>query len=314
LLAAVDHCQADDPFDWSSVDIITDRNGLRKLLRWIEQTEALKDFRIDLQLAGEKTVLFNRWEPQHVEPGFPGSFGHSFEESQTVPAPGCEDGDGHHRIVTYDFSGLQMVVRFEVDACLPSKSTSRLKIEAPPLAITSGDDVDSLALLLSNTQISEPSSSAVSRVRHTPSTAIVKSDGAPFLEICAVGNLVPQKDLIELTTRSERNAATFSWREAFPQLWLSQTPHHYLAVHNRGTFSSIQRRTIEGEDLLAIAADAQQSFRKLRKVLGAIQELLIEQGREARLSLVCRNGVLEVFERTDGRNVLPDKVLKRFMM
>ncbi len=38
-------------FDWSSADIVTDRNGLRKLTRWVGGGD-VRDFRIDLQLAG----------------------------------------------------------------------------------------------------------------------------------------------------------------------------------------------------------------------------------------------------------------------
>ena len=46
--------------DWPSVDFITDRNALRKLLRWGSGVSG-KDFRIDLELAGERTVFLNRW-------------------------------------------------------------------------------------------------------------------------------------------------------------------------------------------------------------------------------------------------------------
>lgn len=93
-----------DAFDWSSVDFVTDRNGLRKLLRWINAPhgDPPRDFRIDMQLAGSKTVLLNRWEQITKEqPGSRRSYGFNFEEAMTVPAPGCERGTGHHRIVTY---------------------------------------------------------------------------------------------------------------------------------------------------------------------------------------------------------------------
>jgi len=95
-----------DKFDWSSVDFVTDRNGLRKLLRWInaipQADDPPRDFRIDIQLAGSKTVLMNRWEQITKEqPGTRRSYGFNFEEATTVPASGCERGTGHHRIVTY---------------------------------------------------------------------------------------------------------------------------------------------------------------------------------------------------------------------
>lgn len=93
-----------EPLDWTSVDFVTDRNGLRKLLRWINGTgDSVKEFRIDTQLAGRRTVLLNRWEKRVKEDADPTrfSFGHSFERESTVPAPGCEQSTGHHRIVKY---------------------------------------------------------------------------------------------------------------------------------------------------------------------------------------------------------------------
>ena len=94
----------EDKFNWSSVDFVTDRNGLRKLLRWIfaEPGDPPKDFRIDMQLAGSKTVLMNRWEQfTKEEPGVRRSYGFNFEEVMTIPSPGCERGTGYHRIITY---------------------------------------------------------------------------------------------------------------------------------------------------------------------------------------------------------------------
>jgi hypothetical protein len=94
----------EDKFDWSSVDFVTDRNGLRKLLRWVNagHGDPPRDFRIDMQLAGSKTVLMNRWEQITKEqPGTRRSYGFNFEEVMTVSSPGCERATGHHRIVTY---------------------------------------------------------------------------------------------------------------------------------------------------------------------------------------------------------------------
>jgi len=86
-------------FDWSSVDIVTDRDNLLKLTGWV--SGVARDFRIDLQLAGEKTVLMTRWSERYMEPFNGRTYGHSFEKESTVPAPGCKNTAGHHRIVTY---------------------------------------------------------------------------------------------------------------------------------------------------------------------------------------------------------------------
>ncbi|KAG5642419.1 hypothetical protein DXG03_002821 [Asterophora parasitica] len=84
-------------FDWAAIDFVTDRNNLRKLLRWVGNN-ADKDFRVDMQLAG-KTILLNRWENRYREqmPGM--TFGFNFEKVSTRAAPGCESSTGHHRIV-----------------------------------------------------------------------------------------------------------------------------------------------------------------------------------------------------------------------
>lgn len=104
VLVAVDSVasRSDIPstkIEWPSVDFVIDRNGLRKLMGWIGDRK--QSFRIDLQLAGEKTVLCNRWEAKTKMRKF-GGYGHSFEEAITYVAPGCEAGtSGHHRIITY---------------------------------------------------------------------------------------------------------------------------------------------------------------------------------------------------------------------
>ena len=93
----------DEKFDWASVDFVTDRNGLRKLMRWAGAGNGsdVRDFRIDLQLAGEKTVLFNRWEKRTRELANGRTFGFSFEKASTQVANGCKDSTGHHRIISY---------------------------------------------------------------------------------------------------------------------------------------------------------------------------------------------------------------------
>ena len=102
LVRAVDmntDVQGAGAFNWSSVDIITDRNNLRKLVRWASSSSK-QVFRIDTQLAGEGTVLFNRWnERDKARGGF--SYGFNFEKSSTSPAKGCDGTSSHHRIVKY---------------------------------------------------------------------------------------------------------------------------------------------------------------------------------------------------------------------
>ena len=134
----------EDIIDWPDVDFVTDRNNLRKLLRWVrepypgltqeaqspapmsptstegelsptsepaaagsvdstETWDPRKDFRIDLQLGGPKTVLMHRWAARAREYVAPpkGGCRANFERESTAPASGCEDAEGHYRIVRY---------------------------------------------------------------------------------------------------------------------------------------------------------------------------------------------------------------------
>ncbi|KAI0642894.1 hypothetical protein C8Q79DRAFT_1012902 [Trametes meyenii] len=158
--------------DWPRVDIITDRNNLRKLLRWIREREIhcdlpeptadssvesgsvgaddaavatatpanydiRKDFRIDLQLGGDKTVLMQRWAAFARERVVPpkGGCRDNFVREATTRTAECQDGAGHYRIVQYNLDGLNMVVRWEVDARTPD--------DTPPLSAEVSSDADS---------------------------------------------------------------------------------------------------------------------------------------------------------------------------
>lgn len=103
LFEAVDEVQSSNGtvFDWVSADFISDRNGLRKLIRWAEASAKLNDFRIDVELVGYRTILLGRWEPRTLDEATHWAFGFGFEHATTNAATGCEEGTGHHRIVTY---------------------------------------------------------------------------------------------------------------------------------------------------------------------------------------------------------------------
>jgi len=95
-------------FDWSSVDFVTDRGRLRKLLAWVA---GLSDqWRIDTQLAGANTVLLSGCAPVTKETsGKSTSYGFNFEDASTYPAPRLGNVPSHHRIVAY----VSVLVRFK---------------------------------------------------------------------------------------------------------------------------------------------------------------------------------------------------------
>ncbi|KAI0329008.1 hypothetical protein GY45DRAFT_1280600 [Cubamyces sp. BRFM 1775] len=304
---------ADTSLDWSTVDIVTDRNGLRKLMRWLRHSDAtsggqpLKEFRIDLQLGGSKTVLMHRWEQRYREIAIPptSGYGINFERETTSPAPGCQCSAGHHRIVQYDLDGLNMIVRFEVDACTaaldPLGSTSQ---RTKTSRVSHETSVDELADALTGLGVSSSESRNAS------------SDGPPSITVITAGSQVAQSSVVELVTRSERNVDQFDWNEQYPQLLLSDTPHLFLGVHNRGTFQRIKKHALGSSELQQVETDAalQKTFRQLVAILRSIQQIVKTHGDRGRLSLVCEGGVLQVYERIDNSDSgrLSDSDLARF--
>ncbi|KAL7279612.1 hypothetical protein ACG7TL_006018 [Trametes sanguinea] len=293
--------------DWGAVDIITDRNGLRKLLRWLAHTgqDSLKEFRIDLQLGGNKTVLMHRWEKRMRENVVPpkGGCGHNFEHESTSAAPGCQGSTGHHRIVQYDLGGLKMVVRFEVDACTAGPVAARGNQPAlrggARIRVAAG--VDDLTDALTGLGVS------------STSTTASESSGASSIDVIRAGSVVPQDSIIELTSRSARYIHEFNWDEKYPQLVLSQTPHLYLGGHDRGTFQHIHKYRLGGSELQNVERASQQIFKQLVSILRTIQQLLKDHGGQGSLSVVCQwDGTLQVYKRTSNAGLLPESELARF--
>ncbi|KAI0823944.1 hypothetical protein BC628DRAFT_1420377 [Trametes gibbosa] len=249
LTTSQEDAHAPEQINWPSVDFVTDRNNLRKFLRWIRsltphaaslevtpaspdpddtednandadatslsentssnptgkpllepQWDDRKDFRIDLHLGGEKTVLMERWAPFERERVVPPTGGcrDNFLREAVAHGPDCENGGGHYRIVQYDIGGLRMVVRWEVDSWIPdlealspSASTSSVSEPAtpsdpspPPVADSSAPaviDIDRLACWDNNDSgsraaawsVPEPASTQAWDV--TPSTVTLKS-------------------------------------------------------------------------------------------------------------------------------------------
>jgi len=182
-----------------------------------------------------------------------------------------------------------MVVRFEVDACTrpPAKYPRR-----------STASVDELAESLSAVSIS-------SQTAFRSEYPLLVREG---------GVEVPADTVIELATRSQASVQGrgYDWGEAYPQLFFSQTAQHYLAVHKHGRFFEITKTKSNSDKLQDMEQELQDGFKKVRKALDVIRELVIKHGKQGRLTLVCKDGVLDVYERKSDESLLPDVAMKFF--
>ena len=219
---------------------------------------------------------------------------------------------------------MKMIVRFGVDACLPSPDSSS--------ATTSNDDSD-LADALSNVNIQQSS------ILTSTSTT------SPAIDIVHAGTQVPQDSLVEMISRSVYYLDQLDWNELYPQLALSQTPILRLGVHERGEFTELREWQLDGpsapvdkkmrrrsgtqtgadvQDLSAQRQETAVQFVRLAKVLEHVQKLAIARGsgQAGSFSLVCEDGDLHVYalkkvgDEEDGDEkspiCLPPEVVARF--
>ncbi|CAA7261561.1 unnamed protein product [Cyclocybe aegerita] len=275
-------CKNSPPFDWTSVDFVLDRNALRKLMRWSNGTA--HDFRFDLQLAGKKTVLVNRFPLKVLEEASGFSSRYNFEKQSMQSLPDCSE---HYRIVTLEMNGWQMVVRSEVDAFVPNEGNA-----LAPGVRSSDLDTQLRAMSLSSSN-QEPN----------------------ILKVQQGGRDIPASTLVELTTRSalsstERNV--LNWRDRYSQLLFSETASHFLALHERGNYQRLEKRSITAPEFKNAEEDAQKDIQKLVKVLELIRNLVIEEGKEGRLSVVCMDKVLSIHKRQGRESCLPDSMMALF--
>ncbi|KAH7087979.1 hypothetical protein BKA62DRAFT_729034, partial [Auriculariales sp. MPI-PUGE-AT-0066] len=217
LVAAIDYMHAtgqirDPDFSFADFEVVTDRNGLRKLAGWVGGSKgSSSNFRIDVQLAGD-TMLFTRHEPRAVVSCDQNTFGKGFEHAMTLS--GVSVQTGHHRIVKYSLGGVQILLRCEIDACLPD---ARRETDSGPLqrfAITA------------------------------------KIPAVPGILIVGGGALTEQSRTMELKTKSHSNGdprrpPVFDWPKSYLQMVLGQIEHHAVGFHRNGAFSTITRSTLQ---------------------------------------------------------------------
>ncbi|KAF5228174.1 hypothetical protein FAUST_11281 [Fusarium austroamericanum] len=211
-------------FDIRSVDVVTDRNNIRKFLAFVNSDLApgdLEPFTIGVEVIGT-TALFRRDETavtRFIEPHEFRGFGHEFEKAYT--AEQVADSTGHHRIIEYQFGGLHFVVRYEADGYVEDAKTDLFQGK------TSQDD---------------PLAASMRVISLSPATAISTINPAPSkLVITEAGRSVP----LEIKTRAIRRPLSIP--DVAAQLWVSQTSKLVRAYHQHGKFEVPKVEDVEAQ-------------------------------------------------------------------
>nr|POE56633.1 hypothetical protein CFP56_33605 [Quercus suber] len=262
LLRALYVAQPD--FDATHIDVVTDRNNIRKLLSFVNPEMAkhgLEEFEIKAQIIGN-TVWLQREEAKVQEIIPPHEFrgyGHEFEKAYTTNV--IAGTTGHHRIISYRFGRFDMLVRHETDGyvkegdCLMTSSQT--------------DDISSMLSGLS--------------LKANP----VASDRLTFdtkLSVIKKGQVVPLSLTLEMKTRAYSKPIPLG--EVIPQLWVSQTPKLVRAYHRKGIFQ-VPRVEDVASELSEWEEEHQQSLKRLEVLI----QMIVNQTKEYRYAIITYSPV-----------------------
>ncbi|KAJ8122851.1 hypothetical protein ONZ43_g1056 [Nemania bipapillata] len=213
-------------FDPSNIDLLGCASTLGDLLRFVRSIEST--FRFDIEVVGN-TLFLIRNNKSDVIPNVRG-YGHSFLDAFTSPDP--DDGviKSHQRVVSYNFSGLKCLVRFECDAYLLS---------------CAGRD----------TLVTEPQFN-------------LRPPLLDSIDLQRAGMVVPQGSVAEIKTKSQA-VGVIQKGDHLPRLWVRQIPYFITAYHSQGTFQDVQVTNVR-QELVEWETEHQDELKRLASILRSL--------------------------------------------
>ncbi|TVY62851.1 hypothetical protein LSUE1_G010080 [Lachnellula suecica] len=278
-------------FDIGSIDLVSDRNNIRKLLSFINPKSSrngLETFTIKIEVTKD-TAIFCRMATavsEIVGPREFKGFGYEFEKAYTTSQ--ISGSTGHHRIISYRFADLNIIVRHETDGYV------KVEGDAPTSSkILKDHENDNLSDLLDSLALS-------------PIDLEVKSTSAlSRLTVKKEGKVVPLESILEIKTRVAHRP--LSMQETVAQLWASQTPKLVRAYHNNGMF---QRPKVEDVtvEIREWEEQNQTHLKKLTVLIKTIISAVKECGGKATLKYDEKGDKLVVWKLVDEKPMLPNNL------
>ncbi|KAJ4294101.1 hypothetical protein N0V90_007791 [Kalmusia sp. IMI 367209] len=278
-------------FNIASVDVVTDRNNIRKLLGFVNPDSArngLESFAIKVELS-KGTALFCRQEAASREFIMPHQFrgyGHEYEKAYTKA--GISDSSGHHRIVSYRFGDLNFIVRHETDGYIETEKSNEQK-----------PDNDNLASLLDSLSLSSSTE---------PTRTTMPNDSKLVIE--KEGSIIPLDSTLEIKTRVSHKPIAF--HEVAPQLWVSQTPNLVRAYHTRGKFQEAEVEEVSAT-VKRWEKDNQKHLRTLSGLISEIIKRVQGCGGRAMLRYDATRDKLTISRMDGGGKMLPEDLYAKWV-
>jgi hypothetical protein len=252
---------ANPSFDVHSVDLVTDRNNIRKLLSFINPKltkNGLEPFTINIEFT-KNTAVFCRAEAetlQFIGPHEFKGFGHEFEKTYTASQVGSSTG--HHRIISYRFGDLSLMVRYETDGYVDTVSRAPTR--------TTELEKDNLSSMMESLALCPPQ--RVTYAASVGSELMIKEEG----------KAVPVESTLEIKTRVFHKPINV--QDVLPQLWISQTPNLVRAYHRNGLFKrpEVEDVTLESKRW---EEDHQEDLKRLAELIKRIIDAVRESGGNA---------------------------------
>ncbi|OKL57257.1 hypothetical protein UA08_07607 [Talaromyces atroroseus] len=271
-------------FELQSVDLITDRNNIRKLLSFINPSTSKnghEPFTINAE-AFKNTVIFCRAETEtkkFVQPHEFVGYGHEFEKAFTTDKIG--GSTGHHRLISYQFSDLKILVRYETDGY----------IDKPRMGESSTEN-DALASMIQSLSL----------------TSVSGASTSSKLKIKRAGEVVGFNSTLEIKTRVFHKP--INMEEVLPQLWVSQTPNLVRAYHKHGLFEPPKVEDVSPK----IRRWEEKHQLDLKCLAALIKKIILVMTKTQGNAMIKYDPQVDelVLWQTDGPKMLPDDLYSKF--
>jgi len=274
-------------YDIRSIDVITDRSDIRKLLSFINPgstRNGLETFTINIEVT-KNTAIFCRNETatwQFIGPQEFRGFGHEFEKANTTNQ--INGSTGHHRIISYRFDDLNFIVRYETDGYVKLDVDIRI-----PSSDSKEQESESLPSMLGLLSLS--STNSLPNITPAGSKLTIKEEG----------QVVPLGSTLEIKTRVSHKPLQI--QEIVPQLWVSQTSKLVRAYHNKGMFQGPEVEDV-GAQIKRWEEGNQNDLRKLASLINRIISVVKGCGGNAIIKYDDKGDKL-VVSKADRETMLP---------
>ncbi|KAF2009145.1 hypothetical protein BU24DRAFT_474013 [Aaosphaeria arxii CBS 175.79] len=268
-------------FKFDDVDIVCDRNTLRRLLPW-GKCQTTDPFAVDLVVIG-KTMFMCRKE--HMTIGSGNGFGNEFENRATTSLLGLQRASSHHRVHMYKFGNLNIMVRHEVDAfhedeaAYNNTDSQMISAYQPPKGLTTF-------------QINRESTHAHKTILHPG------------------GRVIDWKQIGEIkSTGIGKSASPGQYME---QLWFSRTPLLFVGRHQNGNFEDLKATKVDG-----MWKDWEQRHQPELASLAALLQVTRDQvvtkmGGRAIMANLSACGQIQLYEPKRIQLAIPMEMVNRF--